>query len=260
MTTTARDGDGFDELLEKSSLGGSAARRLRERTPLSRADTVGQIIDLRRRATLDGEPGADASPPQLPLEFEAFYLINQGFFHDFAEIHLGSRRTAEEVVHRVFLDILGTWQDLLQQDDLERGALAVLHRGVTERLDEDGRSPAFLVNGPIQHNLQAARGQLELHSSAGGLYEAILQLPASQFTVIVSRYLLGYPTQRIARFMGLGTATVDHHLRKGKERLRISLGLRRENAADGRTAAVIDDLLAHARIPTTHGDSTDSTR
>ncbi|MEU9245350.1 sigma-70 family RNA polymerase sigma factor [Streptomyces shenzhenensis] len=165
------------------------------------------------------------APPDLPLDFEGFYLGHQDFFHDFAEIHLGSRRVAEDVVHLVFLEILGSWDQLLQQVDLEQQTLAVLHRGVTRRLQADGRPPAFLINGPIAKNLEAVRHQLELNSSAGGLYEAILELPPRQFTVIVLRHLLGYPTKRIARYMGLDTRTVDYHGRKGKERLRVRLGL-----------------------------------
>ncbi|MFJ4152783.1 sigma-70 family RNA polymerase sigma factor [Streptomyces galbus] len=165
------------------------------------------------------------APPDLPLDFEAFYLGHQEFFHDFAEIHLGSRRVAEQVVHQVFLEILGGWDELLQQGDLEQQTLAVLHRGVTRRLDDDGRPPAFLINGPITKNLEAVRNQMEIASSTNGLYEAILELPTRQFTVIVLRHLLGYPTKRIARYMGLDTRTVDYHGRKGKERLRIRLGL-----------------------------------
>ena len=165
------------------------------------------------------------TPLDLPLDFEAFYLGHQEFFHDFAEIHLGHRRTAEQVVHQVFLEILTGWEELLQQGDLEQQTLAVLHRGVTRRLEADGRPPAFTINGPIAHNPQAVRSQLELNSSAGGLYEAILELPTRQFTVIVLRHLLGYPTKRIARYMGLDPRTVDYHGRKGKERLRIRLNL-----------------------------------
>ncbi|MDQ1015135.1 sigma-70 family RNA polymerase sigma factor [Streptomyces afghaniensis] len=174
----------------------------------------------------DGGQGQPVqAPPDLPLDFEGFYLGHQEFFHDFAEIHLGSRRTAEQVIHQVFLEILGGWDELLQQGDLEQQTLAVLHRGVTRRLEEDGRPPAFLINGPIAKNLEAVRSQLELSSGAGGLYEEILALPSRQFTVIVLRHLLGYPTRRIARYMGLDTRTVDYHGRKGKERLRIRLGL-----------------------------------
>ncbi|MEU9413062.1 sigma-70 family RNA polymerase sigma factor [Streptomyces sp. NPDC048281] len=165
------------------------------------------------------------APPDLPLDFEGFYLGHQEFFHDFAEIHLGSRRVAEDVVHLVFLEILGSWHQLLQQVDLEQQTLAVLHRGVTRRLQADGRPPAFLINGPIAKNLEAVRNELEISSSANGVYEAILELPPRQFTVIVLRHLLGYPTKRIARYMGLDTRTVDYHGRKGKERLRVRLDL-----------------------------------
>ncbi|MER6621938.1 MULTISPECIES: hypothetical protein [unclassified Streptomyces] len=63
------------------------------------------------------------TPLDLPLDFEAFH---QGFFHDFAEIHLGSRRTAEQVVHEVFPEILGSWEELLQQGVTHRGVAGVL--------------------------------------------------------------------------------------------------------------------------------------
>ncbi|CAM5657372.1 hypothetical protein GCM10010261_62510 [Streptomyces pilosus] len=42
---------------------------------------------------------------------------------------------------------------------------------------------------------------------------------------MVLRHLLGYPTKRIARYMGLDPRTVDYHGRKAKERLCIRLGL-----------------------------------
>lgn len=46
--------DDFDALLKKSSLGGSAARRLRERTPLSRAHAVRRIAELRSQVKRSG--------------------------------------------------------------------------------------------------------------------------------------------------------------------------------------------------------------
>lgn len=164
-------------------------------------------------------------PPDLPLDFEGFYLGHQEFFHAFAEIHLGGRRAAEEVVHQVFLEILGGWTELLQQGDLEQQALAVLNRSVQRRLRGDGRPPAFVINGPISMRLKAVRSQLEITDGATGLYEAIVELPTRQFTVITMRYLLGYDTRQIARYMGLDPRTVDYHGRKAKERLRARLHL-----------------------------------
>ncbi|MGW2355163.1 sigma-70 family RNA polymerase sigma factor [Actinacidiphila glaucinigra] len=182
-------------------------------------------VDLDVSPEDGGRPQPVPEPPELPLDFEGFYLGHQEFFHDFAEIHLGSRRTSEQVVHQVFLEILGAWDELLAEGNLEQRALGVLHRCVTDRLQDDGRPPAFVINAPIARNLQAVRNQLELTPGTTGLYEAICNLPTRQFTVIALRYLLGYPTKRIARYMGLDVRTVDYHGRKGKERLRSQLGL-----------------------------------
>ncbi|MEN8655480.1 hypothetical protein ABCR94_34125 [Streptomyces sp. 21So2-11] len=66
-----------------------------------------------------------AAPLMLPLDYEAFFLGHQEFFHAFAEIHLGTRHAAEDSVHRVFLEILAGWDLLLQAGDLEQQALAV---------------------------------------------------------------------------------------------------------------------------------------
>jgi DNA-directed RNA polymerase specialized sigma24 family protein len=178
------------------------------------------------------------APLPLPLDYEGFYLGHQEFFHAFAEIHLGSRRAAEEVVHQVFLEILAGWEQLLQEGDLEQQTLTVLHRHVTRprggpastvgclhRLEREGRTPAFVINGPIVQNLRAVRKELEIKDGASGLYEAIAALPPRQFIVIVLRHLLGYKTARIARFMGLDARTVDYHGRKGRERLRVQLKL-----------------------------------
>ncbi|MFD6471556.1 sigma-70 family RNA polymerase sigma factor [Streptomyces goshikiensis] len=163
--------------------------------------------------------------PELPLDLEGFYIGHQEFFHAFAEIHLGSQQLAVELVHQVFLEITAGWDELLQEGDLEQQALAVLHRHVTRRLEHDGRRPAFVINAPIARALNQARESLEMVTSRSGLYEAITELPTRQFTVIVLRYLLGYETQRIARFMGLHERTVDYHGRKGTERLRVQLCL-----------------------------------
>ncbi|MGW8374803.1 sigma-70 family RNA polymerase sigma factor [Streptomyces sp. ODS28] len=168
------------------------------------------------------------APTNLPLDFEGFYLGHQEFFHAFAEIHLGSRRAAEQVVHQVFLKILAGWNQLLKQNDLEEQALAVLHRCVTDRLRHDQRRAAFVINGPIAQQLKAVRHGLEFSTGSRGLYEAILELPPRQFTVIVLRYLLGYETKKIARYMGLDPRTVVYHCRKGKERLRVHLNLPEE--------------------------------
>lgn len=161
----------------------------------------------------------------LPLDFEGFVLGHQVFFHTYAELHLGSRPAAETVVHAVFLEIHAAWDGLLQEDELERRTLAVLHRHVASRLAREGRDPAYIINGQIQQRLRALRGELELSDSRLGLYTAISELPVRQYTVIVLRYLIGYTTKQVARFMSLDERTVNYHCRRGKERLARGLGV-----------------------------------
>ncbi|MCX4586228.1 hypothetical protein [Streptomyces sp. NBC_01481] len=128
----------------------------------------------------------------LPLDYEGFYLGHQEFFHAFAEIHLGSRRAAEDVVHQVFLEILAGWEQLLQEDGLEQQTLTVLHRHVTRRLEYEGRTPAFVINGPIAQNLCAVRKELEIRyglrpaavGSAPGCFPQLLPAPARMVPLI----------------------------------------------------------------------------
>ncbi|GAA2331214.1 hypothetical protein GCM10010246_12950 [Streptomyces cuspidosporus] len=132
---------------------------------------------------------------------------------------------AEEVIHEVFLEIHAGWMELLSAGNLEQGAWAIVRRAVHDRLELEGRAPAFVINGPITQALAATRDKLQKMESTSGLYEAIAELPNRQFEVIVLRYLLGYPTAKVAWFVGIDECTVGHHLRRGKERLRIKLGL-----------------------------------
>ncbi|MEV1085738.1 sigma-70 family RNA polymerase sigma factor [Streptomyces sp. NPDC050211] len=168
-------------------------------------------------------------PLELPLDFEAFYLGHQEPFHAYAEVHFGTRAAAEEVIHEVFLEIHAGWSQLLSAGNLEQGAWAIVRRAVHDRLELEGRAPAFVINGPIAQALDkalaTARDKLQKMESASGLYEAIAELPDRQFEVIVLRYVLGYPTSKVAWYVGIDERTVGHHLRRAKERLRIKLGL-----------------------------------
>ncbi|MFJ9121297.1 RNA polymerase sigma factor [Streptomyces sp. NPDC102394] len=168
-------------------------------------------------------------PLELPLDFEAFYLGHQEAFHAYAEVHFGTREAAEEVIHEVFLEIHAGWSQLLSAGNLEQGAWAIVRRVVHDRLEAEGRGPAFVINGPIAQALNkalvTARDKLHKMESSSGLYEAIAELPDRQFEVIVLRYVLGYDTAKVAWYIGIDDRTVGHHLRRAKERLRVKLGL-----------------------------------
>ncbi|WP_030574106.1 RNA polymerase sigma factor [Streptomyces aureocirculatus] len=173
------------------------------------------------------------SPLDLPIDFEAFYLGHQEAFHGYAEAHFGTRAAAEEVIHKVFLEILAGWTDLLSTGNLEQGAWAIVRRAVHDRLELEGRLPAFIVNGPITQALAATRDRIQAMESSSGLYEAIGELQGRQFEVIVLRFILGYPTVKVAWYMGIDDRTVDHHIRRAKERLRTKLQIPQDRKRKG---------------------------
>jgi RNA polymerase sigma-70 factor (ECF subfamily) len=165
---------------------------------------------------------------KLPLDFEAFYLGHQEAFHAYAETHFGTHETAQETVHTAFLEILAAWPELLTSESLEQDAWAIVRRVVRDRLE-------LATKSPIADVLTDARDKLRMLESRSGLYEAIAELPNRQFEVIVLRYLIGYPTSKVAWYLGIDERTVGHHLRRGKERLRVVLGLPDERRMRRRT-------------------------
>jgi RNA polymerase sigma-70 factor (ECF subfamily) len=174
------------------------------------------------------EPGLSQpvhAPVELPLDAEAFYLVHQELYHAYAQAHLGNRRLAEDVVHRVFGELLASWAELLREGNLEQRAWGVLRRMVRNELEYEGRLPAYIVNGPIARLLRAAQDRLAGLDSTQGVYTAIAELPPRQCDVIVLRHILGHSTRTVAGFMGLDERTVDYHHRRAKERLRVLLRL-----------------------------------
>ncbi|MFE6486761.1 hypothetical protein ACFVGN_28020 [Streptomyces sp. NPDC057757] len=69
--------DDFDALLERSSLGSSPARRLRERTPLGQAHTVRRITALRQQLTQPGSAPEEAAEAAREL----FRLLESMGYH-----------------------------------------------------------------------------------------------------------------------------------------------------------------------------------
>jgi DNA-directed RNA polymerase specialized sigma24 family protein len=108
-------------------------------------------------------------PLDLEVDFEAFYLGHHEVFHAYAEVHFGNRETAEEVIHEVFLEIHAGWSQLLSAGNLEQGAWAIVRRIVHNRLDAEGRGPAFVINDAcvVPRNQLAARPRPHVAGSVG---------------------------------------------------------------------------------------------
>ncbi|WP_370424283.1 sigma-70 family RNA polymerase sigma factor (plasmid) [Streptomyces sp. QH1-20] len=162
---------------------------------------------------------------QLPLDFQAFYIGHIKLYLDYAEAQLGDARSAIELVHQVFSEIQDAWQALMGEGNFEKAAWAILRQAIGLQLKAEDRRPSFIADGAVARALRASQDQFKIMESSRGLFTAIADLPPKQFDVIVLRHVLGYPTSRIAWFMGLSESVVDYHGRNAKERLRVQLGI-----------------------------------
>ncbi|MFJ1751130.1 sigma factor-like helix-turn-helix DNA-binding protein [Streptomyces sp. NPDC088116] len=187
----------------------------------------------------------------LPLEFEAFYLGHQELFHDYAEVQFGSRPSAEEVIHQVFREILGSWTDLLNSGNLEQQAWAIVRQTVGDQMARDGREPAFVLSGPIAQALRQDQRFSQLEGTTG-LYEAIAKLPQRHFELIVLRFVLKYSADRVAWYLGLTGAAVDYYIDDAKDRLLVHMesarqALEAEKTKAGEDAVALVVALRFAR-------------
>ncbi|WP_368733279.1 RNA polymerase sigma factor [Streptomyces alkaliphilus] len=159
----------------------------------------------------------------LPAAWTAFHEQYYSAYLAYAELQLGDRGEAGELVHRVFVHLAAHWQRLMREEAPMASAWALLKSGVARHLEERGREPAMpetaVFRNVSRRVLEDVRGEFAAMESALGLYTAIARLPERQFDVIVLRYVLGYPTGDVARLMGVSDATVRTHCTLARRKL-----------------------------------------
>ncbi|MEK8169014.1 sigma-70 family RNA polymerase sigma factor [Streptomyces sp. M19] len=186
----------------EETLAGSAGppARTRAATPARHRRTAAH-----EGGTVSDDASTSPHGQPLPLDFEAFYLNHVYGYHEYARTRLGDEARAVELVHRVFLQILDDWEDLLCEGDLEQRAWATLRQAIHIAV------------------LRASQANMRYVESRIGLYQAMAELSERQYDVLVLRHVIGYSTRTISRVLGIDERTVDYHGRRGKERLRVQL-------------------------------------
>ncbi|MFI9254949.1 sigma factor-like helix-turn-helix DNA-binding protein [Streptomyces sp. NPDC053069] len=156
---------------------------------------------------------------RLPLDFQAFFLMNAEAYTKYARLHL-REELAQEAVHGTFLTILNEWEVFLGRSEPAAWAWKVLRRSVAERAGIVSRDHV------VAQAMRGARATLDGMTSDLGLFSAIAELPERQFDVIVLRYVLGCGTGQISELLGVGPTTVRYYERLARGRLARRLGLR----------------------------------
>jgi CRP-like cAMP-binding protein len=150
--------DDFEALLERSSLGGPAARRLRERTPLSLARTVRRITELRNQIAHpgDGRDAAVQSARELIQLLEDMGFRAEGEVPD--ELRSAAQLAENMLASDVHGDRLGTDRAVLPLSAWAHptpGRRGVLPTGDTEGMPGLLGGPDVVLTGSDSETTQA---------------------------------------------------------------------------------------------------------
>ncbi|MER6103763.1 sigma-70 family RNA polymerase sigma factor [Streptomyces sp. NPDC001832] len=199
-------------------------------------DGSGAQYDLPRSSFLEEINNLTGIEYQMTPDQEAFYDLYARAHLRYAHTMLGDKDAAKAVVRRCYSHLALNWANVLKEESPEAYAWKLLKQRVETHLRLVGQTSQMVQTAAFQQaaraTLEVIRRQFEVMESALGLYTAIAGLPERQFDVIVMHYVLGYPSIRIARIMGIKPDTVRSHRRLARERIAIKLGLSLESAAD----------------------------
>ncbi|SNT58405.1 RNA polymerase sigma factor [Actinacidiphila glaucinigra] len=175
-----------------------------------------------------GEPPAVPAvrePAPLPTAFWAFHHLYFRVYRRYAELHLGDKRLAGEIVHEVFMALLYDWGRLMEEASPTSSAWAFFKSVVAEELAWQGRESAMPETATFDRValtrdlLDSFRNKFAVMESSLGLYAAIARLPERQFDVMVLVYVLGYDLKKTAQTMGVSAATVRSHRDRARQRI-----------------------------------------
>lgn len=161
---------------------------------------------------------------QSPLEFKVFHSHYRSVYVRWAELYLGSRVEAEDIVDAAMLELLEQWSEFLEQPQPAAYAWWL----VRNRVQDAGRKRSRLQMMTDVIFTTAARyketdpiGALE---DSMALWQAIDSLPERQHEVVLLHFILGFTNRETAGVLGVTETTVRSSLRDARRRLALAIG------------------------------------
>ncbi|WP_227025419.1 RNA polymerase sigma factor [Streptomyces tsukubensis] len=180
---------------------------------------------------LPDDPGENLAEVRYRLSpvLEAFHDMYVKAYLSYAHAMLGDKEAAVAVVRRCFSHLVLNWDRVVREESPEAYAWALLKVRVDTHLKLAGLDPQLVETAAFRRTasavLESVRCQFAVMETALGLYTAIASLPERQYDTIVLLYVLGYPSEKVARIMGVERDTVRSHRRLAKRRIAKKLGL-----------------------------------
>lgn len=160
--------------------------------------------------------------PDPALVVTALYRDNALKLTRMAHIMLGSRASAEDVVHDAFCGLYRRWEQLESKDK----ALAYVRSSVLNGCRTVLRGSSARACGPAEAhtaNVPSAEAMALISEERREVVRALWRLPERQREVLVLCYYLELPDDQIARDLGLAMSSVRSARRRALTALERSL-------------------------------------
>jgi RNA polymerase sigma factor (sigma-70 family) len=129
-----------------------------------------------------------------------------------AQVMLGDRAAAEDVVHDAFCGLCRRWDHLADARKAHAYLRSAVLNGCRSALRRQARRPEVAVLSPDALSADAA---LLASEDRRAVLEALRQLPDRQREALVLRYYLELPDAEIAQAMRIGESTVRSTAHRG---------------------------------------------
>lgn len=178
---------------------------------------------LTARKPAAGESAADA--------VAALYAEHALGLTRFAQVMLGDRATAEDVVHDAFCGLYRRWAHLDDQARAQAYLRSAVLNGCRSAFRRAGRTPVFetldtaeTVPPGLLGHAPDAESALLAGQQRTVMLSALRRLPSRQREVLVLRYYLDLPDTEIASALGIAASTVRSTAYRGLSGLERLLG------------------------------------
>ncbi|MFF9364453.1 RNA polymerase sigma factor [Streptomyces griseoluteus] len=159
-----------------------------------------------------GPPG-----PMPYTAFDDFYADTQRRFLSYACYHATSREQARDAVQDAYLDVLARWDTI--NNPTAYGITAVRRNVLAQNRLWARTTPTSTFEDDITY-LEAEPDPTDIIVLRDTLFSAIKELPPTQRTIVVLRYVKSMNTDEIATSLEISRSTVRAHLSHARRRLR----------------------------------------
>ncbi|WP_109006283.1 RNA polymerase sigma factor [Streptomyces rishiriensis] len=168
--------------------------------------------------------GPDSTTPEsgppgpIPYAaFDDFYAVTQRRFLAYARYHATSREQALDAVQDAYLDVLARWDTI--NNPTAYGITAVRRNVLAQNRLWARTTPTSTFEDDISY-LEAEPDPTDIVVLKDMLFSAIKELPPTQRTIVVLRYVKSMNTDEIATSLEISRSTVRAHLSHARRRLR----------------------------------------